>query len=61
MSIDDFISSMGVLLYGKERFFRQDDGRWYDREHGDYVSTAEILKRICERYEEELKAWECEV
>ena len=46
MSIDEFISCMGVVLCGEERFFRQDDALWYDRRYNDCVSTAEILKRI---------------
>lgn len=54
MSIDDFISCMGVALYGKERFFRQDNGLWYDRRVCDYVCTAEILERIYKQCAEEI-------
>ena len=54
MSIDEFISCMGVVLYGKERFFRQDDARWYDREHCDYVSTAKVLERIYQQCSDEI-------
>ena len=54
MSIDDFISSMGCILYGKERFFRQQNGTWYDRHYCDYASTTEILKRIYAQCEMEL-------
>lgn len=54
MSIDDFIMCMGVILYGKERFFRQDDGNWYDRDYCDYVSTAKVLERIYRQCDAEL-------
>ena len=54
MSIDEFISCMGVVLYGKERFFRQENALWYDREHGDYVCTAVILDRIYHQCDKEL-------
>ena len=54
MNLDEFISCMGVVLYGKERFFRQDNALWYDRDHSDYVSTAEVLKRIYDQCDKEL-------
>lgn len=54
VSIDEFISCMGVVLYGKERFFRQENALWYDRNYADYVSTAEVLKRIYEQCDKEL-------
>ena len=54
MNLDEFISCMGVVLYGKERFFRQDNALWYDRDHNDYVSTAEVLKRIYNQCDKEL-------
>ena len=41
MNLDEFISCMGVVLYGKERFFRQENALWYDRNYADYVSTED--------------------
>ena len=57
MALDEFISCMGVVMYGKERFFRQDNALWYDLHICDYVSTAEVLKRIYEQCEEEMRLW----
>lgn len=54
MSLDDFISAMGALLYGKQRFFRQDNATWYDRQECDYVSTATVLDRIYHNCSSEL-------
>lgn len=54
MSLDEFITCMGVVLYGKERFFRQDNGSWYDRHFSDYVSTAVVLERIYRQCDAEL-------
>lgn len=54
MGIDEFISCMGVVLYGKERFFREENELWYDRSYADYISTAEVLKRIYDQCDEEL-------
>lgn len=54
MSLDEFIECMGVVLYGKGRFFRQDDGTWYDRDKCDYASTAEVLERIYRQCSEEI-------
>ena len=56
MSLDEFISCMGVVIYGKERFFRQDNRSWYDRKCADYVSTATVLQRIYKYCDSEL-AW----
>lgn len=34
--------------YGKQRFFKQDDGSVYDRSEGIYFKTAEdAIKRYC--------------
>lgn len=54
MNLDEFISCMGVVLYGKERFFRQENALWYDRYYSDFVSTGEILRRIYEQCDKEL-------
>ena len=54
MSLDEFISCMGVVIYGKERFFRQDNGSWYDYMCGDFVSVEVVLQRIYEYCDNEL-------
>lgn len=54
MSLDEFIQCMGVVLYGKERFFQEKADVWYDRDKCDYASTAEVLERIYRQCNEEI-------
>lgn len=65
----NFIKELGSITYGKERFFRQDNGKWYDREHADYVTLDDVIRRIVdvvrelddnELYQRELWDRECE-
>lgn len=42
----DFLKSISSRMYGKERFFRQTNGTWYDREQADYISLEEMMDRI---------------
>lgn len=55
MEINDFIECMGVLLYGKGRFFRQESGVWYDRACCDYVTVDKVLERIYEQCSKEIE------
>lgn len=41
------ISCVGTATYGKERWFPQEDGKWYDRKYCDYVMLDEIVDRLC--------------
>ena len=46
---DEFISlvrSIGSATYGKERWFLQENGLWYDREDGREITIDELHKRI---------------
>lgn len=42
------ITELAAVDYGKERFFRQKDGTWYDRDGCDYISLEEMLTRAYE-------------
>ena len=42
----DCLLVLANMDYGKERFFLQDDGRWYDRNSGTYISMKTMLHRI---------------
>lgn len=42
----DFLKAISSRMYGKERFFRQTNGTWYDREQADYISLEEMMDRI---------------
>ena len=45
--LGEFIA-LTSLDYGKQRFFRQDDGSWYDRNDGSYVPMATVILRSYE-------------
>lgn len=48
----DFIKELGSITYGKERFFRQDNGTWYDRKHADYITLDDVIRRIVDAVNE---------
>lgn len=46
--IDSMVASFLALTaveYGKDRFFQQPNGTWYDRDKCDYVSTSKMILR----------------
>lgn len=46
--IDSMVSTFVVLTsaeYGKQRFFQQEDGTWYDRDQCDYIKTRQMILR----------------
>lgn len=45
---ESLVRTIGSYTYGKERWFLQDDGRWYDRYDGSYITIDELHKRIGE-------------
>lgn len=45
---ESLVRSIGSITYGKERWFYQDDGLWYDREDGKRITTDELHRRIYE-------------
>ena len=49
---EDMVRYIGVIDYGKERWFMETekDGRvrWYDRYDGEYLTTDELQDRIYE-------------
>ena len=42
------IRTIGYLTYGKERWFYQNKGIWYDRKDGDYINMQLLYERIYE-------------
>lgn len=54
MDVDEFIEKMGVILYGKERFFKGFNDLWYDRDCGDIVYQSTVLGRIYKQCSEEM-------
>lgn len=46
--IDSMVASFVALTamdYGKDRFFQQPNGIWYDRDRCDYISTSKMILR----------------
>lgn len=52
MEFEDMVRYIGVVDYGKERWFKETEksGRvkWYDRYDGEYLTTDELQQRIYE-------------
>ena len=42
----DIVRYIGVLDLGKERWFEQDDGRWYDRFTGGYITLEQLVDAV---------------
>ena len=51
-ALRDMIKQIGSITYGKERFFEQDRGIWYDRKHGDYITLEKVIERLVEAVKE---------
>lgn len=51
-ALDIIISAVGVADMGKQRWFEQEDGSWYDRMECDYVSLNKVVDRVCEAIRE---------
>ena len=45
-ALDYIITYVGTATFGKERWFRQVDGTYYDRLFEDYVDLEEVAKRL---------------
>jgi len=45
---ESLIRTIGSATYGKERWFYQDNGIWYDRKEGDYIDFLTLERRIYE-------------
>lgn len=43
---ESLVRTIGSITYGKERWFLQDDGKWYDRKECDYIDISELQYRI---------------
>ena len=45
-ALDYIITYVGTATFGKGRWFRQEDGTYYDRLFEDYVDLEEVAKRL---------------
>ena len=45
-ALDYIITYVGVSTFGNGRWFRQEDGTYYDRLFEDYVDLEEVAKRL---------------
>lgn len=50
---ESLIRTIGSITYGKERWFYQNNGIWYDRKYGDYIGMQLLHIRIYESLGEE--------
>ena len=50
----DLVRFVGVLTYGKERWFKQ-NGCWRDRLYGDHIQNEVLLERIVKAIEDEVR------
>ena len=39
---NDFLASLTAITNGKQQYFEQEDGKWYSRISGEYLSTDEM-------------------
>ena len=51
--MDELVRFVGVITYGKERWFKQ-SGCWYDRAFGDHIQNEVLLERIVKAIEDEV-------
>lgn len=54
-NLRELLTHIGVCDIGKERWFEQDDGLWYDRREHDYITFREVMNRAMDTIERE---WE---
>ena len=45
---ESLIRTIGSITYGKERWFYQNNGIWYDRKDGNYIDMQLLHERIYE-------------
>lgn len=45
-ALSRLITAVGVSDIGKERWFEQTDGRWYDRRKCDYIDFNTMIDRV---------------
>lgn len=43
---ESIVRTIGSFTYGKERWFLQDNGLWYDRMDGNEIDIDELDRRI---------------
>ena len=51
---ESLVRSLGTVTYGKERWFNQGDGTWYDREEDDYINLYDLERRVCKAVSQEI-------
>lgn len=39
----DFLASLTAITNGKQQYFEQEDGKWYSRISGKYLTTDEMI------------------
>lgn len=45
---NDFLASLTVITNGKQQYFEQEDGKWYSRISGKYLTVDEMITEYLE-------------
>ena len=40
---NEFLASLTAITNGKQQYFEQEDGKWYSRISGEYLTTDEMI------------------
>ena len=52
-TFNEFLASLTCITNGKQQYFEQNDGKWYSRISGGYLTLEEMIKE----YLEEVKSF----
>lgn len=44
-ALEELLTHIGVYDLGKQRWFEQEGGLWYDRREHDYITLIEVIDR----------------
>ena len=50
---NEFLTSLTAITNGKQQYFEQEDGMWYNRISGEYLTTDELIAE----YLDEIKSF----
>lgn len=53
-ALDEIVRCIGVLTFGEERWYRSYsfDDIWHDKWTGNFLTTKEMVKSVCEALKE---------
>lgn len=51
---ESFMATLTAITHGKQQYFPQEDGKWYSRISGGYLSLRELAREYCDEMAEYL-------